>query len=110
MKKIILIALLIIIFAVIACKSIFENEICGFYGICEWITYLFIPPICYIIASFFKKIKKSFVALSALTLGICIPLLLNNGDWAANFFLQKVAATLLGSITTYLAFRKYDNL
>jgi uncharacterized membrane protein YjjP (DUF1212 family) len=75
-----------------------------------WTTYLFIVPICYIIVSFFKKTKKPFVILSASTLGICISLLLNNGDWAANFVLQKVAATLLGSITTYLAFRKYENL
>ena len=103
-----LIVLLIILVALIACKSIFENGICSFYNICEWITYLFIVPIVYVIASLFIKIKKPFIPICASTIGILIPILLNR-DWATGFILQKMVVTLLGSIATYLVVRKCEN-
>jgi len=82
-------------------KVYFDDKgICGFYNICEWITYLFIVPTTYLIVSLFSKTTKPLKSICAIALGVIISILLNR-DWATGFILQKLAATLLGSLIAY---------
>jgi len=103
MKKKILIAIVCCFFLFVPSvfKTFSDIKMCGFYNICEWIDYLFVVPTTYVIVSLFSKTTKHLKNICLITLGVIISILLNR-DWATGFILQKMVATLFGSLFSYL--------
>jgi len=106
-KKIFLIVYFFLFLTLIVCKSIFVNTFCRFYNICEWGIYLFIVPTAYILFTLFSKPKNQFIYICVITLGIIISILLNR-ECTTGFILQKLIATISGSLVTYLIIKQFE--
>jgi len=105
-KTFLIVVCFLLLFVSIFSKTFFEKGLCGFYNSCEWIAYFFVVPTTYIIASLFIRSTKPFKFISAITLGIFISILLNR-DWTTSFIIQKLFATLFGSLITYIIVKQF---
>jgi len=70
----------------------------------NWVAYFFIVPMLLFFSAALLGEKLNCTYLIAYTVGIIISILLVKGNWADNYVLQKLVASISGAIISFIIY------
>ena len=101
-KQIVFFLIASLLLALILCVRFCVAEPNSWFS--NWGTYFFIVPMLLFFSAALLSKTYNSKYLAAYTLGVIISVILIRGNWADNYVLQKLIATISGAIISYIIY------